>query len=145
MPNSFAFSLFCFHPSSLITSPPLKPALAFNFLLQLYSSMDFGRKWQLVHDNVMPGRFYWYNKVDLARELFCSIIDSNLHNDDVHKFSNLLSKGDLPYGIQAQNPLHPPHVDWEQHCVSSSATQHAVFVCHSHLVISTTRTQGNAY
>lgn len=32
-----------------------------NFILQLYSSMDFGRKWQLVHDNVMPGRFYWYD------------------------------------------------------------------------------------
>ncbi|XP_058508169.1 VPS10 domain-containing receptor SorCS3 [Solea solea] len=26
---------------------------------KLYSSLDFGRKWQLVHDNVMPGRFYW--------------------------------------------------------------------------------------
>lgn len=34
------------------------------FVLQLYSSMDFGRKWQLVHDNVMPGRFYWYDYVD---------------------------------------------------------------------------------
>lgn len=37
--------------------------------LQLYSSMDFGRKWQLVHDNVMPGRFYWYDYVDPIFEL----------------------------------------------------------------------------
>ncbi|GLD65155.1 VPS10 domain-containing receptor SorCS3-like protein, partial [Lates japonicus] len=33
--------------------------LAYSHDLKLYSSMDFGRKWQLVHDNVMPGRFYW--------------------------------------------------------------------------------------
>ncbi|XP_031612707.1 VPS10 domain-containing receptor SorCS3 [Oreochromis aureus] len=33
--------------------------LAYSHDSKLYSSMDFGRKWQLVHDNVMPGRFYW--------------------------------------------------------------------------------------
>uniref|UniRef100_A0A3B3BJH2 Sortilin related VPS10 domain containing receptor 3b n=1 Tax=Oryzias melastigma TaxID=30732 RepID=A0A3B3BJH2_ORYME len=33
--------------------------LAYSHENKLYSSMDFGRKWQLVHDNVMPGRFYW--------------------------------------------------------------------------------------
>uniref|UniRef100_A0A4W6D0J2 Sortilin related VPS10 domain containing receptor 3b n=1 Tax=Lates calcarifer TaxID=8187 RepID=A0A4W6D0J2_LATCA len=33
--------------------------LAYSHDRKLYSSMDFGRKWQLVHDNVMPGRFYW--------------------------------------------------------------------------------------
>ncbi|KAM6916732.1 VPS10 domain-containing receptor SorCS3-like [Xenentodon cancila] len=33
--------------------------LAYSHDNKLYSSMDFGRKWQLVHDNVMPGRFYW--------------------------------------------------------------------------------------
>uniref|UniRef100_A0A3B3D5D5 Sortilin related VPS10 domain containing receptor 3b n=1 Tax=Oryzias melastigma TaxID=30732 RepID=A0A3B3D5D5_ORYME len=44
--------------------------LAYSHENKLYSSMDFGRKWQLVHDNVMPGRFY-----------------CNLHNDDVHKFT----------------------------------------------------------
>ncbi|KAK1905090.1 VPS10 domain containing receptor SorCS3 [Dissostichus eleginoides] len=33
--------------------------LAYSHDGKLYSSMDFGRKWQLVHDNVMPGRFYW--------------------------------------------------------------------------------------
>lgn len=41
--------------------------------LQLYSSVDFGRKWQLVHENVMPGRFYWYD----ARAIFPDI-DRNL-------------------------------------------------------------------
>uniref|UniRef100_A0A7N6A132 PKD domain-containing protein n=1 Tax=Anabas testudineus TaxID=64144 RepID=A0A7N6A132_ANATE len=33
--------------------------LAYSHDSKLYSSMDFGKKWQLVHDNVMPGRFYW--------------------------------------------------------------------------------------
>lgn len=33
----------------------------YTYVLQLYSSMDFGRKWNFVHDNVMPGRFYWYD------------------------------------------------------------------------------------
>ncbi|TMS04925.1 VPS10 domain-containing receptor SorCS1, partial [Larimichthys crocea] len=33
--------------------------LAYSHDSKLYSSVDFGRKWQLVHDNVMPGRFYW--------------------------------------------------------------------------------------
>ncbi|KAJ8360220.1 hypothetical protein SKAU_G00167450 [Synaphobranchus kaupii] len=26
---------------------------------KLYSSVDFGRKWQLVHEHVTPNRFYW--------------------------------------------------------------------------------------
>uniref|UniRef100_A0A3Q3JX12 PKD domain-containing protein n=1 Tax=Monopterus albus TaxID=43700 RepID=A0A3Q3JX12_MONAL len=38
--------------------------LAYSHDSKLYSSMDFGRKWQLVHDNVMPGRFYWYDYVN---------------------------------------------------------------------------------
>lgn len=33
--------------------------LAYSHDSKLYSSMDFGRKWQFVHENVMPGRFYW--------------------------------------------------------------------------------------
>lgn len=28
--------------------------------LQLYSSVDFGRKWQLIHEHVTPNRFYWW-------------------------------------------------------------------------------------
>ena len=28
-------------------------------VLQLYSSMDFGRRWQLVHERITPNRFYW--------------------------------------------------------------------------------------
>uniref|UniRef100_A0A8C2EGY1 Sortilin related VPS10 domain containing receptor 3b n=1 Tax=Cyprinus carpio TaxID=7962 RepID=A0A8C2EGY1_CYPCA len=30
-----------------------------NWIL-LYSSVDFGKKWILVHERVTPGRFYWY-------------------------------------------------------------------------------------
>lgn len=64
-----------------------------NFILQLYSSMDFGRKWQLVHDNVMPGRFYWYDYAIFFLFLsifsppssspsdFSAAIDCNLHNE----------------------------------------------------------------
>lgn len=33
--------------------------LAYSHDSKLYSSMDFGRKWQFVHENVMLGRFYW--------------------------------------------------------------------------------------
>lgn len=107
-----------------------------NFILQLYSSMDFGRKWQLVHDNVMPGRFYWYDYVDPIYKLFCTVIDCNLHNYSVHDpmlsegSSDLLSKTDLPNGSQAQNRLYPCHVDLEEYCASFSTAQtwHAVFV-----------------
>lgn len=28
--------------------------------LQLYSSIEFGRRWQLVHERVAPNRFYWW-------------------------------------------------------------------------------------
>ncbi|KAK5623463.1 hypothetical protein CRENBAI_013775 [Crenichthys baileyi] len=33
--------------------------LAYSHDYKLYSSMNFGKEWQLVHENVMPGRFYW--------------------------------------------------------------------------------------
>ncbi|KAG7463022.1 hypothetical protein MATL_G00190840 [Megalops atlanticus] len=33
--------------------------LAYSHDQKLYSSMDFGRKWQLVHEHVSPNRFYW--------------------------------------------------------------------------------------
>lgn len=55
-----------------------------NFILQLYSSMDFGRKWQLVHDNVMPGRFYWYDYMAPIFELLHKDTDCNLHNESVY-------------------------------------------------------------
>lgn len=34
--------------------------LTFFFPPQLYSSVDFGRKWQLIHEHVTPNRFYWW-------------------------------------------------------------------------------------
>ncbi|MGH0183354.1 UNVERIFIED_CONTAM: hypothetical protein FKN15_011935 [Acipenser sinensis] len=33
--------------------------LAYSHDQKLYSSIDFGRKWHLVHENVNPNRFYW--------------------------------------------------------------------------------------
>lgn len=29
------------------------------FSLQLYSSSEFGRRWQLIQEGVVPNRFYW--------------------------------------------------------------------------------------
>uniref|UniRef100_A0A8D3BM33 PKD domain-containing protein n=1 Tax=Scophthalmus maximus TaxID=52904 RepID=A0A8D3BM33_SCOMX len=34
-------------------------ALAYSHDQKLYSSVDFGRKWQLIHERVTPNRFYW--------------------------------------------------------------------------------------
>ncbi|KAF3851935.1 hypothetical protein F7725_005290 [Dissostichus mawsoni] len=34
-------------------------ALAYSHDQKLYSSVDFGRKWQLIHERVTPSRFYW--------------------------------------------------------------------------------------
>ncbi|RXM29356.1 VPS10 domain-containing receptor SorCS1 [Acipenser ruthenus] len=33
--------------------------LAYSHDLKLYSSVEFGRRWQLVHERVAPNRFYW--------------------------------------------------------------------------------------
>lgn len=45
--------------------------------------MDFGRKWQLVHDNVMPGRFYWYDRPAPIFKLLFMAIYCTLHNESV--------------------------------------------------------------
>ncbi|MFT7807146.1 VPS10 domain-containing receptor SorCS1-like [Arapaima gigas] len=37
--------------------------LAYSHDQKLYSSVDFGRRWQLVHERVAPNRFYW-SKMD---------------------------------------------------------------------------------
>ncbi|ETE62975.1 VPS10 domain-containing receptor SorCS3, partial [Ophiophagus hannah] len=34
---------------------------------QLYSSMDFGRRWQIMHERITPNRFYW-SVTDLDKE-----------------------------------------------------------------------------
>ncbi|XP_030235756.1 VPS10 domain-containing receptor SorCS3 isoform X2 [Gadus morhua] len=52
-PINFYIQSLLFHPAQE------NWILAFSHDSKLYSSMDFGRKWLLVHDNVMPGRFYW--------------------------------------------------------------------------------------
>lgn len=36
------------------------PLLSALMSSQLYSSLDFGRKWQLIHEHVTPNRFYWW-------------------------------------------------------------------------------------
>ncbi|XP_057704524.1 VPS10 domain-containing receptor SorCS3 isoform X1 [Corythoichthys intestinalis] len=52
-PISFNVLSLLFHPAHE------NWILAYSHDSKLYSSMDFGKKWQLVHDNVMLGRFYW--------------------------------------------------------------------------------------
>ncbi|KAM4607452.1 VPS10 domain-containing receptor SorCS3-like [Polymixia lowei] len=52
-PINFYIQSLLFHPAQE------NWILAYSHDSKVYSSMDFGRKWQLVHDNVMPGRFYW--------------------------------------------------------------------------------------
>ncbi|XP_034040761.1 VPS10 domain-containing receptor SorCS3 [Thalassophryne amazonica] len=57
---SFEKHLINFNVQSLLFHPTQENwILAYSHDSKLYSSMDFGKKWQLVHDNVMPGRFYW--------------------------------------------------------------------------------------
>ncbi|KAM7408583.1 hypothetical protein PAMA_002346 [Pampus argenteus] len=57
---SFEKHLINFNILSLLFHPAQENwILAYSHDSKLYSSMDFGKKWQLVHDNVMPGRFYW--------------------------------------------------------------------------------------
>ncbi|XP_036402233.1 VPS10 domain-containing receptor SorCS1-like isoform X1 [Megalops cyprinoides] len=41
--------------------------LAYSHDQKLYSSVEFGRKWQLVHEKVSPNRFYW-SKMGLDNE-----------------------------------------------------------------------------
>uniref|UniRef100_A0AAR2IGF1 PKD domain-containing protein n=1 Tax=Pygocentrus nattereri TaxID=42514 RepID=A0AAR2IGF1_PYGNA len=49
-----------FYVLSLLFHPSQEDwALAYSHDQKLYSSFDFGRKWQLVHERVTPNRFYW--------------------------------------------------------------------------------------
>ncbi|XP_062319687.1 VPS10 domain-containing receptor SorCS1-like [Osmerus eperlanus] len=41
--------------------------LAYSHDRKLYVSVEFGRRWQLVHENVVPNRFYW-SKLGLDKE-----------------------------------------------------------------------------
>ncbi|XP_075891359.1 VPS10 domain-containing receptor SorCS1 isoform X5 [Nelusetta ayraudi] len=41
--------------------------LAYSHEQKLYSSIEFGRRWQLVHERVAPNRFYW-SKMGLDKE-----------------------------------------------------------------------------
>uniref|UniRef100_A0AAX7VDK9 PKD domain-containing protein n=1 Tax=Astatotilapia calliptera TaxID=8154 RepID=A0AAX7VDK9_ASTCA len=41
--------------------------LAYSHDQKLYVSVEFGRRWQLVHDNVVPNRFYW-SRLGLDKE-----------------------------------------------------------------------------
>ncbi|XP_066527997.1 VPS10 domain-containing receptor SorCS3 [Hoplias malabaricus] len=49
----FYIMSFLFHPTKE------NWILAYSDDQKLYSSVDFGRKWILVHERVTPGRFYW--------------------------------------------------------------------------------------
>uniref|UniRef100_A0A8C3JFA0 VPS10 domain-containing receptor SorCS3 n=1 Tax=Calidris pygmaea TaxID=425635 RepID=A0A8C3JFA0_9CHAR len=49
-----------FYIQSLLFHPKQEEwILAYSLDQKLYSSMDFGRKWQLMHEQVTPNRFYW--------------------------------------------------------------------------------------
>ncbi|XP_056147393.1 LOW QUALITY PROTEIN: VPS10 domain-containing receptor SorCS3 [Lampris incognitus] len=52
-PINFYIQSLLFHPAQE------NWILAYSHDSKLYSSVDFGRKWLLVHNSVMPGRFYW--------------------------------------------------------------------------------------
>ncbi|KAM4598997.1 VPS10 domain-containing receptor SorCS3-like isoform 3-T3 [Fundulus diaphanus] len=57
---SFAKYPINFNVLSLLFHPAQENwILAYSHDYKLYSSMNFGKEWQLVHENVMPGRFYW--------------------------------------------------------------------------------------
>ncbi|KAI1886816.1 hypothetical protein AGOR_G00199700 [Albula goreensis] len=53
--------------------------LAYSHDQKLYSSMDFGRKWQFVHENVTPNRFYW-SVIGLDRE--SDLVHMEVHTAD---------------------------------------------------------------
>ncbi|XP_030060579.1 VPS10 domain-containing receptor SorCS3 [Microcaecilia unicolor] len=49
-----------FYIQSLLFHPKQEDwILAYSLDQKLYSSMDFGRRWQLVHERITPNRFYW--------------------------------------------------------------------------------------
>ncbi|XP_058627043.1 VPS10 domain-containing receptor SorCS3 isoform X2 [Onychostoma macrolepis] len=56
-------------------------ALAYSHDQKLYSSFDFGRKWQLVHERVTPNRFYW-SVTGLDKEL--DLVHMEAHTPDGH-------------------------------------------------------------
>uniref|UniRef100_A0A3Q2PG88 Sortilin N-terminal domain-containing protein n=1 Tax=Fundulus heteroclitus TaxID=8078 RepID=A0A3Q2PG88_FUNHE len=59
---SFAKYPINFNVLSLLFHPAQENwMLAYSHDYKLYSSMNFGKEWQLVHENVMPGRFYCLN------------------------------------------------------------------------------------
>ncbi|XP_075894513.1 VPS10 domain-containing receptor SorCS3 [Nelusetta ayraudi] len=104
---SFEKHPISFHVLSLLFHPSQENwILAYSHDSKLYSSMDFGRKWQLVHDNVMPGRFYW------------AVIGLDRESDVVH-IETRIAKGRAQYvKCRAQRCtegnrqyLFPGHVD----------------------------------
>ncbi|KAL2102381.1 hypothetical protein ACEWY4_001549 [Coilia grayii] len=57
-----------FYVLSLLFHPQQEDwILAYSHDQKLYSSMEFGRRWQLVHERVAPNRFYW-SKMGVDKE-----------------------------------------------------------------------------
>lgn len=118
------------------------------FFLQLYSSMDFGKKWQLVHDNVMPGRFYWY---DYGNPLFLlfAVIDCN-----VMFITLCCQKIQWPF-VKNRSPSLQSSIkviifisrraEGIARFFFYSTNMTCCFCCHCHLVISTAWAQGVEY
>ncbi|XP_048104453.1 VPS10 domain-containing receptor SorCS3 isoform X1 [Alosa alosa] len=66
-----------FYVLSLLFHPAQEDwALAYSHEQKLYSSVDFGRKWQLVHEAVTPNRFYW-SVIGLDRETDLVHLEAN--------------------------------------------------------------------
>lgn len=70
----------------------------FLFWLQLYSSVDFGKKWILVHERVTPGRFYWYDTHTHRR--------SNFFTDHQSHITRLQCNFTLKINLTARIYLH---------------------------------------
>uniref|UniRef100_A0A665XCD1 Sortilin related VPS10 domain containing receptor 3b n=1 Tax=Echeneis naucrates TaxID=173247 RepID=A0A665XCD1_ECHNA len=96
-PINFNILSLLFHPSQE------NWILAYSHDSKLYSSMDFGRKWQLVHDNVMPGRFYWYDYLSSISELVHDPKPTWVGGHPLH-IAQRCSEGNRQY-------LFPGHVD----------------------------------
>ncbi|XP_026524420.1 VPS10 domain-containing receptor SorCS3 [Notechis scutatus] len=57
-----------FYIQSLLFHPKQEDwILAYSIDQKLYSSMDFGRRWQIMHERITPNRFYW-SVTDLDKE-----------------------------------------------------------------------------
>uniref|UniRef100_A0A8C5HSJ0 VPS10 domain-containing receptor SorCS3-like n=1 Tax=Gouania willdenowi TaxID=441366 RepID=A0A8C5HSJ0_GOUWI len=81
--SSFQKYRLSFYVLSLLFHPSEEDwALAYSHDQKLYSSVDFGRKWQLIHEHVTPSRFYW-SVSGLDKEPDLVHMEAHTHDGDV--------------------------------------------------------------